>query len=87
MASHSVTTRHSPSDSPRRGLRLPAAALYIGVGQTTFLAWAKAGIMPQPIRKGGVVLWDIRALDLAFDDLPEDAAPAVNTWAHLDDDD
>jgi hypothetical protein len=43
--------------------------------------------MPQPIRKGGVVLWDIRALDLAFDDLPEDAAPAVNTWAHLDDDD
>lgn len=52
-----------------RLLRRPAAATYAGVSPTTFDDWIKQGIMPAGKMVGGCVLWDIRALDAAIDEM------------------
>jgi predicted DNA-binding transcriptional regulator AlpA len=52
-----------------RGLRRPEAALYVGVSPSKFDELVKDGRMPAPFHIDGCVLWDIRALDLAFDEL------------------
>ena len=40
-----------------------------------------AGEMPSPKRIGTRKVWDLRALDLAFDALPgEDDVPETNDW-------
>jgi hypothetical protein len=39
--------------------------------------------MPAPKRLDGRVLWDRVALDIAFDELPDDAAKAKDTWADV----
>lgn len=67
------------SHAPRRGLSRMEAAIYIGVGATKFDAMVADGRMPQPKRIDGRKVWDIRALDLAFEDLPDDG-PARNSW-------
>jgi exosome complex RNA-binding protein Rrp42 (RNase PH superfamily) len=38
------------------------------------------GRMPAPRRIDGRKVWDVRELDLAFDALPRDDAPARNSW-------
>lgn len=79
----------NPRPSPRpavaapynRGLSRVEAAAYIGVGATTFDRMILAGEMPNPKRIGTRKVWDLRALDLAFDALPgEDDAPKTNDW-------
>ena len=55
--------------TPRRGLRRGEAALFVGVSPTKFDQLVREGLMPQPIRVGGCVLWDIKRLDLAWDAL------------------
>jgi hypothetical protein len=55
--------------TPRRGLRRDAAAQYVGVSPRSLTSGSATGRMPQPKRIDGVVLWDVRALDLAFDAL------------------
>lgn len=62
-----------------RGLRREAAAAYVGVSASKFDQWVAAGVMPQPKRRDGVVIWDRRALDTAFDEL--DGSAAANDWA------
>lgn len=57
---------------PPRGLCREDAALYIGVGTTTFDGLVESGRMPKPIRIGKRVLWDRIKLDAAFADLDED---------------
>lgn len=69
-------TRHLP----RRGLSREQAAAYIGVGLTKFDAMVEDGRMPKPKRVDRRKVWDIRALDLAFDDLPGDDADDINEW-------
>lgn len=65
----------------KRGLSRVEAAGYIGVGASTFDRMVLAGEMPNPKRVGTRKIWDVRALDLAFDALPgEDAAPEINDW-------
>lgn len=65
---------------PRRGLSRTQAATYVGVGATKFDEMVSDGRMPPPKRIDGRVVWDIRALDLAFDNLPDN--PAVeDSWA------
>jgi hypothetical protein len=65
---------------PRRGLSRDEAAMYIGVSAGKFDEMVASGRMPGPLRIDGRKVWDIRALDLAFDALPsEDAGP--NSWA------
>lgn len=56
-----------------RGMRRPEAAFYVGVSTTKFDDWIARGMMPQPKEEGGVVVWDRRALDEAFDALPDRA--------------
>lgn len=54
-----------------RGLRLPQAHAYVGLGQSKFLALVGEGRLPPPARLDGCTLWDRRALDAALDDLFE----------------
>ena len=63
---------------PRRGLSLTEAARYVGVGATKFDEMVKDGRMPKPVRIDGRVLWDIRDLDAAWDNLK--AGASANAW-------
>ncbi len=56
----------------RRGLRLEEAAAWVGIGRTKFLAMVDDGRMPCPRKIDGARVWDVRELDVAFDDLPRD---------------
>jgi hypothetical protein len=56
---------------PRRGLRRPEAATYIGVTVEMFDGLVRAGLMPPPKEIAGVAIWDIDAVDLFFTALPE----------------
>ena len=67
---------------PVRGLNREAAAAYVGVGTTKFDELVADGRMPKPKRIDGRRVWDVRALDLAFDDLPGD--DARNPWDEQD---
>lgn len=58
---------------PRRGLNRVEAAVYVGVSPTKFDEMVDRGDMPRPKSIGARNVWDIRALDLAFDALPDDA--------------
>ena len=61
----------------RRGLNRHQAANYIGISVSMLDELVKAGEMPKPIRIRSRVLWDVRALDAAFDDLGD---LAENPW-------
>lgn len=63
---------------PRRGLRREEAAVYVGVGVTKFDEMVADGRMPRPKTIDSRRVWDIRALDVAFDDLPGEED--VNPW-------
>lgn len=67
-----------PHDRPRRGLRRGDAAAYVGVGPSKFDQLVTEGVMPKPVRLGGCVIWDLKRLDSAFDDLTIEAE--VNPW-------
>ena len=64
---------------PRRGLSREEAAMYIGISPTKFDALVGEGRMPSPVKIDSRKLWDIRALDLAFDALPTEDG-ASNSW-------
>jgi predicted DNA-binding transcriptional regulator AlpA len=57
---------------PRRGLSRVESAIYVGVSATLFDEMVKDGRMPMPKRINGRVVWDIRALDEAFEALPDE---------------
>jgi predicted DNA-binding transcriptional regulator AlpA len=57
---------------PPRGLCREDAALYIGVGTTTFDMMVGDGRMPKPIRIGKRVVWDRLKIEAAFADLGEE---------------
>ena len=73
------------ASQPRRGLSRVEAADYLGIGTTKFDEGVAAGLIPKP-RTGGFLgarkVWDVRALDLAFDALPDGEAEAAagNPW-------
>lgn len=77
MASREATASLRPI--PRRGLRRDEAAIYIGVSSSKFDQMVVAGLMPRPRRVDGCVIWDIRALDRAFDDLPGEGQSAAGS--------
>jgi hypothetical protein len=56
---------------PRRGLRRPEAATYVGVTVEVFDGLVEAGLMPPAKEIAGGLVWDIEALDLFFTALPE----------------
>lgn len=57
-----------------RGLRLPDAAAYVGMGETKFLQLVDAGRMPSARKIDGMTLWDRRALDRRLDEIFDDRA-------------
>jgi len=68
----------------RRGLSRVEAAIYIGVGVTKFDQLVAAGLMPKPKRIGGRLVWDIVALDIAFDRLPDEPGIPDHTGDDVD---
>jgi hypothetical protein len=64
---------------PRRGLSREEAAMYLGVGAGLFDELRAAGKIEPPRLIKGRKLWDIRDLDVAFDALPREDAPALGT--------
>ena len=67
--------------APRRGLNRTEAAQYIGVGTTKFDQLVHEREMPQPKKIGGRSVWDIVALDSAFDEIGSPtSANAANAW-------
>jgi predicted DNA-binding transcriptional regulator AlpA len=63
--------------APRRGLNREEAAVYVGISPSKFDELVKVGRMPKPKKIDGRRIFDVRALDLAFDELPsvDDANP------------
>ena len=60
---------HRAENTPRRGMRRPEAAIYIGVSPSLFNELVQEGTMPEPFKIRTCTLWDIRDLDEAFDAL------------------
>lgn len=63
---------------PRRGLSRDESAMYIGIGTGLFDQLVSEGKMPKPIKIASRLVWDIRALDTAFDDLKDE--PTGTSW-------
>lgn len=64
-----------------RGLSREGTAAYIGVSPSLFDLMVKDGRMPQPKRINSRTVWDIRAVDRAFDRLPGGATDTADDWA------
>lgn len=54
-----------------RGLSRVEAAAYVGVSPSMFDQMVGDGRMPVPKRINSRIVWDRRALDAAFEDLPD----------------
>lgn len=66
---------------PRRGLSRDEAAMYLGIGVGLFDELRAAGKVAPPRVIGARKLWDIRDLDMAFEALPREDAPALGeSW-------
>ncbi len=66
---------------PRRGLSREEAATYIGISASKFDELVDDGRMPKPRQIDRRRVWDIRALDIAFDALPGgDGENEPNPW-------
>jgi hypothetical protein len=70
-----------PSLAPR-GICRVGAATYIGISASKFDELVADGRMPQPKRIDGRKVWDVKALDRAFEGLPEEGEHAANPWDH-----
>jgi predicted DNA-binding transcriptional regulator AlpA len=79
-----MTFRLLDRPATRRGLRLEEAAAYIGIGRSLFSQMVDDGRMPRPRRINARLVWDMRELDIAFDDLPIDGEAKAG-WRHGDD--
>jgi len=67
-----------PPNLPPRGLSREAAAQYIGVSVGMFDQMVTDGRMPKPVQINARRVWDLRALDRAFDALGGDTD--ANPW-------
>jgi hypothetical protein len=53
--------------------------MYIGISATKFDELVADGRMPAPVKIDGRKVWDVRALDLAFDALVSESS-STNSW-------
>lgn len=67
-------TRAATPDYAPRGLRREDAARYVGVSLSKFEQLVRDGRMPFPKEIDGCRVWCRKALDAAFDDLPDRGA-------------
>lgn len=70
--SSAASIRNQVSLPTKRGLTRAEAAQYIGISPNTFDKLVNDGAMPQPKRVFSRKIWDLRALDSAFDLLDSD---------------
>ncbi len=68
---------------PRRALNREEAAAYVGIGTTMFDELVREGSLPRPVWIRSRKVWDIRALDLAFDKLTGQDAVSANSWSDV----
>ena len=61
-----------------RGLSRSQAAQYIGISNGTFEKLIRAGKMPLPKRIGQRAVWDVVALDLAFERIADDTGQVTS---------
>ena len=66
-----------------RGLSRREAAAYVGISPVTFDRMIADGLMPKPVRIYGRVVWDIRAIDAAFEALDSTPHEADNPWSKM----
>jgi hypothetical protein len=64
-----------------RGMRLQAAADWVGLGTTKFLELVADGRMPRGKLVDGCRVWDRFALDEAFEALPDEDGAAGSGWS------
>jgi predicted DNA-binding transcriptional regulator AlpA len=66
----------------KRGLSRMEAAAYVGISPSKFDQLVQEGRMPGPRRIDIRKVWDVRELDLCFDELPRDDSGAAtgNSW-------
>jgi predicted DNA-binding transcriptional regulator AlpA len=69
--------------SPRRGLSRDEAAGYIGISASKFDSLVADGRMPPAKQIDGRKVWDIYALDAAFEALPNNANIKQSSWDDL----
>jgi len=69
---------------PRRGLSRAEAAAYVGIGTTLFDRMVADGDLPSGHRLHKRVVWDIRELDLALDQIFEKNAQAAEVSPYSD---
>lgn len=64
--------KHADACPPpfKRGLNREMAAAYIDVSPSLFDEMVRDGRMPKPKRINSRTVWDLRAIDRAFDALP-----------------
>lgn len=80
MAEPARSIEHVERPWPR-GLSHEDAALYLGIGVTTFDAMVEDGRMPKPKRVGRRVLWDRWEIDRAFSLLGKEDDQAADDWS------
>ncbi|SDP47176.1 hypothetical protein SAMN05428967_2269 [Phyllobacterium sp. YR620] len=61
-----MNLRSKPDITPR-GLNRAQASGYAGISPSLFDILVRAGVMPQPIRWGGRLVYDRHAIDALFD--------------------
>ena len=64
----------------KRGLSRVESAGYVGVGTSKFDTMVSDGRMPDPKRIDGRRVWDVRAIDKAFEELPGGDLTDINPW-------
>ena len=69
-----------PPNLAPRGIGRVGAASYIGISPSKFDELVADGRMPPPKRIDGRKIWDVKALDKAFEALPEDGEQSANPW-------
>jgi hypothetical protein len=57
------------------------AAIYVGISPSKFDQLVTENRMPKPISIDGRKIWDMRHLDIAFDELAMETEPEDQTWA------
>lgn len=63
-----------------RGLSRTGAADYIGISPALFDQMVADGRMPKPKRINSRTVWDVRAIDRAFDLLPGGPSDTDSEW-------
>ena len=73
-----MTVGVDPRPTPRRGLSRVEAAEYVGISPSKFDQMVADGRMPGARRIDSRKVWDIRELDLYWDDLPREDSSAAS---------